>query len=122
MNEQQRPEPQATSGRSSLGLDENVAGALAYFLGIVTGLIFFLVEKESRFVKFHAMQSILVWLVIVGVSIVIGLIPIIGWLFDFLLIFASFFLWLFLMYKAYKGEWFKLPVIGDIAEQQASNL
>ena len=122
MNEQQRPEPQATPGKSSLGLDENIAGALAYFLGIVTGLIFFLIEKESRFVKFHAMQSILVWLAIVGVSIVIGLIPIIGWMFDFLLIFASFFLWLFLMYKAYKGEQFKLPVIGDIAEQQAANL
>ena len=48
--------------RSSTGLDENVAGFLCYLFGFVTGIVFLVVEKESRFVKFHAMQSTITFL------------------------------------------------------------
>lgn len=120
MNQAQPSGPGGQERKSSLGMEENIAGALAYFLGIVTGILFFALEKESRFVKFHAMQSILVWLGVLGVIIVLSFIPIIGWIFSFFVAMGSFFLWLFLMYKAYKGEWFKLPLIGDFAEQQAN--
>src|SRR5829696_3699279 len=52
-------QPPAQVGKSSTGLDENVAALLSYLFGLVSGLIFFLIEKDSRLVRFHAMQSIL---------------------------------------------------------------
>ena len=64
--------------RSSTGLDENVAGFLCYLFGFVTGIVFLVVEKESRFVKFHAMQSTITFLGLFVISFIIGWIPIIG--------------------------------------------
>ncbi len=110
------------------GLEENVAGLLCYVLGWVTGLIFFLIDKRP-FVKFHAAQSILMSVAIIVVYFAIGIIfamlhfmsmgflalafyPLLG-----LLVFA---LWIFIMYKAYLHEKFKLPLIGDIAENMAN--
>ncbi len=106
--------------KSSLGMDENVAGLLSYVFGFITGIIFFVLEKESRFVKFHAMQSILISAAFFVLSSVLGIIPILGWLVLLLLSPVAFILWIVLMYKAYKHEWFKLPVVGDIAEKQAN--
>ena len=105
--------------KSSLGMDENVAGLLTYVFGFITGIIFFVMEKESRFVKFHAMQSILLSVVFIVLSSVLGLIPILGWLMLLLLSPVGLILWILMMYKAYKHEWFKLPVIGDISDKQA---
>lgn len=106
--------------KSSLGMDENVAGLLSYVFGFVTGIIFFVLEKESRFVKFHAMQSILLSAAFLVLSTVLGFIPILGWLVLLLLSPVAFVLWIVMMYKAYKHQWFKLPVVGDIAEKQAN--
>jgi uncharacterized membrane protein len=94
-----------------------VAGALAYGLGWVSGLAFLLTERENRFVRFHAMQSTIVF----GVLWFVGLsIPLIGWLISFLLIPpVSAALWLWLMFKAYQGDRFKLPFAGDIAEARS---
>ena len=105
--------------KSSTGMSENLAALLSYVLGFITGIIFFVIEKESKFVKFHAMQSILVSAALMVLSFVLGFIPFIGWLALILLGPVSFVLWIILMVKAYKYVWFKLPVVGDIAEKQA---
>lgn len=102
--------------KTSTGLDANVAAALSYLVGFVTGLIFLLVEKENKFVRFHAMQSTLVFVGIVLVNILLNLVPFLGALVAvFIVIPLSAALWLFLMFKAYQGEEFKLPLVGQMA-------
>jgi uncharacterized membrane protein len=103
--------------KSSTGLEENVAALLSYVVGWITGLVFFLIEKDSKFVKFHAMQSIITFGGLMIVSIILGIIPIIGWVVSWLLNILMIVLWIILMIKAYQGEKFKLPTIGDLAEK-----
>lgn len=105
-------------GKSSLGMEENVAALLSYVLGFITGIIFFVLEKESKFVKFHAMQSIMFSVGLMILSFILGFIPIIGWIVSLLIGPLSLVLWIILLIKAYKYEYFKLPVIGDMAEKQ----
>ena len=64
--------------KTSTGLDANVAAALSYLVGFVTGIIFLLVEKENKFVRFHAMQSTLVFIGIVAIDILLQIVPILG--------------------------------------------
>jgi len=104
--------------KSSTGLEANLAGALTYVLGPITGILFLVLEKESKFVRFHAMQSTITFVVLFVISLVLGMIPILGWLLLLPLQLAILVLWLFLMFKAFKGEKFKLPAIGDMAERQ----
>lgn len=108
--------------KSSMGLDENLAALLSYVFGFITGIIFFVIEKDSQYVKFHAMQSTLISVVLFVATFILGFIPILGWMISLLLAPASLILWIILMIKAYKHTWFKLPVIGDIAEKQASEM
>ena len=108
----------ASVSKSSTGMNENLAALLSYVLGLLPAS-YFVIEKESRFVKFHAMQSILVSAALMVLSFVLGFIPFIGWIALILLGPVSFVLWILLMVKAYKHIWFKLPVVGDIAEKQA---
>lgn len=110
-------------------LDENVAGALTYVFGFITGLIFYLIEEENEFVRFHAAQSILVFggLALLGfalgaVQVTLDFIPFVGWifaltagLFSTLLAPLAFVLWIVLIVKAYQGDRFELPVLGSIA-------
>jgi uncharacterized membrane protein len=105
--------------KSSIGLDANVAAALAYALGWVSGVAFLLKERENPFVRFHALQSTITFGAL-SVAWFVGLaIPFLGWLISFVVIVPlSAFLWLLLMFKAYQGERFKLPVFGDLAEQR----
>lgn len=105
-------------GPSSTGLDPKVAGLLCYLVGFVTGIIFLVIEKENRFVKFHAMQSIIVFGTLTVVNIVLGFIPVIGWIVGFIITPLTFILWIVLMLLALQGKQFKLPFAGDIAEQQ----
>ena len=99
--------------KTSTGLDANVAAALSYLVGFVTGIIFLVVEKQNRFVRFHAMQSILVFAGIVVIDILLNLVPLLGALaVAFVIVPASAVLWLLLMYKAYQGEEFRLPLVG----------
>lgn len=105
--------------KSSTGLDGNVAGALCYALGWVSGIIFLIVEKDSRFVRFHAMQSIIVYAIISVLYWVLGWLPGIVWLFLAPIVgLAAFGLWIFLIIKAYQGQMVKLPIAGDIAMKQ----
>jgi uncharacterized membrane protein len=104
---------------SSTGLPANLAAAATYFLGFVTGIVFLLVEKDNRFVRFHAMQSTLVFAAIVLLDILLNIVPILGALVVlFVVIPASAILWLVLMFKAYQGEEFSLPFIGRMAAER----
>jgi uncharacterized membrane protein len=118
-----------TTERSSTGLDANIAAALSYFLGLLSGAVFFGIETDSRFVKFHAMQSMLasvaaivIWIVYMVLAGILVYIPVLGWL-VMLLLWAGLTIgmlgvWLFSMFKAFQGERFKLPYIGEVAEKQ----
>ena len=121
-----------TTERSSTGLEANVAGALCYFLGLLSGLIFWVVEAQSRFVRFHAMQSMLVSVVWIAILIVymalwnvfyalpvVGLIAgLLGTIGYFAIVLGWVGLWLYCMFKAFQGERFKLPYLGEFAEKQ----
>jgi uncharacterized membrane protein len=105
--------------KTSMELDENVAGLLCYVLGWVSGLVFFLIEKKNKFVRFHALQSIIVFGVLTLASIVIGWIPFIGWVINSIIWVLAIVLWIILMIKAYQGEKYKLPWAGNLAEKNA---
>ena len=108
--------PPLNTEKTSTGFDANVAAALSYLVGFVTGIIFLLVEKDNRFVRFHAMQSTLVFAGIVALDILLQIVPILGALVVvFVVIPLSAILWLVLMFKAYQGEEFKLPLVGQMA-------
>ena len=90
----------ADQGKSSTGLQANVAALLAYVLGIVTGLVFFLIEKESRFVKFHAMQSLALSLVLFVAGLALNFLPYIGSAAGALLNLAGLIVWVICVVKA----------------------
>jgi uncharacterized membrane protein len=129
-------QPPVQAGKSSTGLDENIAALLSYIFGWVSGLIFFLIEKDSRLVRFHAMQSLLfnvlvgvvaiaLWIVLFVVFLIaaqlsnalatlLSVVSILVWGVFLLAILAGFILCLV---KAFQGQYFKLPVIGNFAEK-----
>jgi len=104
--------------KSSTGLDENVAGFLCYLFGFITGIVFLVVERQSSFVKFHAMQSTITFLSLFVISMIIGWIPIIG-LLVYPIWILSLILWLILMIKALRGERYLLPIVGKMAEEKS---
>jgi len=104
-------------GKTSLGMDENLEGLLAYLLWWLTGIVLLLLEKESYFVRFHAMQSTVMFLFFTVAIKVFEFIPIIGWLIAYLLSLVAIIAWIVGMVKAYQGELYKFPVFGDLAEQ-----
>lgn len=99
------------------GLPKNTAAALSYVLGPLTGIVFLLIEKDP-FVRFHAMQS----LVTFGALIILAMFPFIGLVLWPLLMIVGFTLWLVLIFKAYQGEEFMLPVIGQFAKKQLGKI
>lgn len=103
--------------KTSTGLDENVAGLLCYLVGWITGIIFVLIEQENRFIRFHAIQSIIVFGSCSVASAILSWIPFIGIFFGAVIGILAFVLWIVLMVKAYQGTKYKLPVAGDLAEQ-----
>lgn len=119
------PNTPSSGGTTSTGLTPNVAGALAYLLGPITGILLLVVEKENQFVRFHAMQSTVLsiaWIIVsVGLSFLVT-VPVIGWLVGLLLSFvmglAGFILWLLLMWKAFQGQEWELPIVGAFARKQ----
>jgi uncharacterized membrane protein len=130
----QNPPPVQTA-KSSTGLDENVAALLSYITW-VAGLIFFLIEKDSRLVRFHAMQSILLnvaavvlgiglWIVWVVLAIIVSqisgalasLISLLLGLLIFVFYIAILLAVILCLVKAYQKQYFKLPVIGNFAEK-----
>lgn len=108
------------------GSNEKMMGALAYLLGPVTGIVLLLTEKKNDFVRFHAMQSTIVFGAILLLYIVLGIVPVLGWILALILspliTLITFVLWLILMWKAFNGEKFKLPYFGDLSEKQLSKI
>lgn len=104
--------------KTALGLPENVEALLTYVFGFLTGFLFLLIEKENQFVRFHAMQSLSTFITLFVASFAVGFVPIIGWMIGLLLVPVNFILWIFLMYKAFIGERYALPVIGAFVEKQ----
>lgn len=108
------------------GLPKNTSAALSYVLGPVTGVIFFVLEKDP-FVRFHAMQSIIVSVVFIFISIILGPIGIIlgltvifAWLSALLVGIVNvggFVLWLLLIYKAWMGQEWEVPILGKYARK-----
>lgn len=128
-------ENHSASGKSAIGLDANLAAAIGYPIGIL-GLINFLIDKENKFVKFHGIQSVLysvgisivftvVWLVLMILAFALAAVSeVLGALMGILmtLLFLAFFLAImgglfYAAYKAYQGQMFKLPIVGNIAEK-----
>ncbi len=105
---------------SSTGLDTKLAGLLCYIFGFVSGAVFLIVEQLDRDVRFHAYQSTLTFGFLFVLSLVASWVPGIGWLVGLLIWPFSFVLWLVLMWKAFEGERFKLPVVGEWAAEQAN--
>jgi uncharacterized membrane protein len=117
---------------SNPGMTNNVAGALAYFLTFLTGILFLVLEpyNKDRFVRFHAFQAIFFGVTVCGFWIIFSFLWtslffggvgffFLLWRLIQLIEFAFFLCWLFLMYKAYNKEEFKLPILGALAEKQA---
>lgn len=99
------------------GLESNVAATLAYSLGLVSGILFLVVETEDKFVRFHAMQSVLANIAVIVIPTILFF-TIVGIIFiPFFWIFALV-LWIVLMVKAYNGESYRLPFLGNIAQRQ----
>jgi uncharacterized membrane protein len=133
----QNPPPvQTAPAKSSTGLDENIAALLSYVFGWVSGLIFFLIEKDSRLVRFHAMQSLLfnvlvgvlftvLWVVLFFVFMIArqvsdalsGLLAIVSTLIWAVLGIAVLIGWIMCLVKAFQNQYFKLPIIGNFAEK-----
>ena len=104
-------------GKTSINVDPKLAALLSYVAGFVTGIVFLLIEKDNKYVRFHAMQStilagglfVLQW-VLAFIPFLVLLVPLVS--------LAGLVLWIMCMVKAFQGEKFKLPIIGDIAEKQ----
>ena len=105
--------------KTSTGLPENVAGLLCYVLGWISGLVFILLEQENKFIRFHAIQSIYVFVILTIANIVLNWIPVIGNAFSWIIGIVGFILWIILMIKALQGEKYKLPWAGDFAEKRS---
>jgi len=122
----------APSAASSGGLAPNVAGALAY-VTLIPAIIFLVMEpyNKDRFIRFHSFQCLFfaaAWIVLCIAMMIVGFIlafiPVVGWILDLILWLCiglgGLLLVIFLIYKAYSGEKFMLPVIGNLADQQAN--
>jgi uncharacterized membrane protein len=115
------PQYQQAQPLSAPGMSDNVAGALCYLASIVTGIIFLILApyNQNKFVRFHAFQSIFLFVAWTVLWIVVGMLHFLFFVIAPLLSLAGLVLWLYLMYSAFNNKKVKLPIIGDLAEKQA---
>jgi uncharacterized membrane protein len=103
--------------RTLKDLSPNTAALLCYVAGWISGIVFLILEQKDRFVRFHALQSIIVFGVLAVAAMILGYIPFVGTAFSAIIGVTGFILWIILMVKAYSGEIFKIPWAGDLAEK-----
>ncbi len=103
--------------KSTTGLDSNVASLLCYALGWVSGLVFYLIEKDDAEVRFHAAQSIVVFGSLTVIATFVGAVPILGGVMGSLVNIVSIVAWIVLMVFAYQGKHFSVPICGDFAKK-----
>ena len=126
------PQPMGQPMAASGAMADNVASALCYLLGLITGIIFLVIApyNQSRTVRFHAFQSIFANVALIAIeialsivfSIMFRMVSFLGflWVLIFpLLGLGCFLLWLYLMYSAYQGKMVVLPIVGPLAQKQA---
>ncbi len=103
------------------GLSENTAAALSY-ITFIPAIIFLVLEpyNRSKFIRFHAFQCIAFSVVAFVIHLALMMIPIIGWLISAVLSLVFLVFWIMCILKAIRGEWYKLPIIGNFAMEQAS--
>lgn len=120
-------------GKAASGLEPNIAGALSYLLGPITGILFYVLEPDDEFIRFHAAQSTIVFgglfvasIVLSVVVTVLAFVPVVGWIFGALIGLLTTVLslvgvvaWLFLMYKAYSGAMYEVPFVAPHAHKYA---
>jgi uncharacterized membrane protein len=123
----------AAPAAAGTAMASNVAGLLTYILGFITGIIFLVIEpyKHDKFVRFHAFQSIffnvaliVFWIAYTIVASILGFVSLgilamLMGLLGLLISLAILAYWIFLMYKAYNNQLYKIPFIGDLAAKQA---
>lgn len=113
-------QPSVTPSEGDTGLSANTAGLLCYLAGWITGIIFLVIDKKRKFVRFHAWQSIMTFGVLTVASLILSPIPLIGLVLGPIIWVLSFVLWIILMVQAGTGKMWKLPLVGDWAEKQAN--
>ncbi len=101
---------------STTGLEPNVAGLLCYLGGWITGIVFLVIEQKNKFVRFHALQSIVTFGALTVASALLNLIPFFGGLLNTVIGILALVLWILLMVKAHQGELYKVPIAGHVAE------
>jgi len=130
-----QPMPTEARAQGRVGaLPENIAGVLAYFT-FVPAIVFLILDpyNKNRFVRFHSLQCLLLWaasglfaIALKLASVVLFIIPVLGPLLVYLVstvvVLAAVVIWVVLVVKAFQGEMFKLPLLGDFAAQQAGEL
>lgn len=102
---------------TAMGMDENLEALLSYVFVWVSGLVFLILETRSKYVRFHALQSLITFLLLSVIGLILRAIPVIGWFLGGIVIpVFAFILWAVFMYMAFKGEKFKLPILGHLCE------
>ena len=115
--------PAATATTS--GMSENVASALCYLFGLITGIIFLVLApyNQNKTIRFHAFQSIFLHIAVIVIWILYSIMSVLthglGFLLYPLMLLLFFAVWLYMMFTAYNKKKVKLPIIGDLAEKQA---
>lgn len=115
-------------------LPEHIGGALAYFT-FIPAILFLVLEpyKKNRFLRFHSLQCLLLWgaAILIGIalklaSVVLFIVPVLGpllvWVVAAVVVLAVIVIWLVLVVKAFQGEMFQLPMLGDFAAQYANSI
>jgi uncharacterized membrane protein len=133
MSDPAAPVPPAStaSSMSSSGLDPNVAAMLSYLAWWVTGILFYLIERDNKFVRFHAAQSIVAFgaISIIGLTLTLASFvflfvwatgfQILMWLSQLVLL-LGIIVWAVCLFKSFSGEYYRLPLVGRLAEKFAA--
>jgi uncharacterized membrane protein len=106
---------ETSQNETSVGMKENVAGGLCYLFGWLSGLVFLLIEQKNSFVRFHAWQSLLTFGALSVIAVFSGWLPLLGSVIVPVISVVVFVLWVVMMVKAFKGERYRLPIVGEIA-------
>lgn len=106
--------------KTSLGLQANVEATITNLLAplLIPSIVVLVIEKESKFVRFYAMQSLVVFLALTVVNFLVGIVPLLGGIAQSLISLVSLVAWIYFMYAAYTNKKVKVPTIGDIVDSQ----
>ena len=108
--------------KTTLGMPAEIEAALTYLLGFFTGILFMLIEKDSKFVRFHAIQSTIFFGGAFVINIVVNIIPILGQLASLLISIFLVVMWILLMVKALQGKYYYAPFVKSFVEKYNTDI